>query len=575
MAIIHGTAGADTINASAGNDTVYGRAGNDRLYGRLGSDVLYGEAGNDILDGGSGGDTMEGGAGNDAYYADSLADIIREATAGAAGGTDTVYVSVDFTLGANLEKLTMYGAAKRGEGNTLANVIIGNGGANELFGRLGRDTLFGNAGDDLLDGGADIDRMEGGAGNDAYYVDNASDTTIESAGGAAGGIDIVYASVNRTLGANLENLRLYGSAIIGTGNALANTITGNGGKNTLSGLNGNDTLIGGFGDDRLLGGAGNDVLSGGSPDKVSVWFEDNPYLEVVEDGKDTIDGGTGTDTLVFGETSSEYWRSYPQYLDPDMHIDLSAGTVIYLSHGFKQDHLISIENVTSSSGDDVIIGSAGSNIIKAGYGRNVVEGGGGDDTIFGGYIADWGDGLVEFLSGGSGNDTIYSGGSTTDPGDGWLSPDWAKDHVVGGGGNDRLVSGFGWVSMTGGSGADRFESSNYVWISEAYGSGYGMTGMYTRVTDFSRADGDKLQIEIASDEFYVVFDDIPKFVGQSSDLAAGDLGYRRESSAGGRIDTIIEFVMAEDYEYEGHDVKLTIHLEDYSGDVRLSDFIFI
>ena len=225
----------------------------------LGVDLLYGEAGNDLLDGGAGADTMEGGAGNDAYYVEDLGDIIREAAAGAAGGTDTVYASVGFTLGANLENLTLYGAALRGEGNQLANRITGNAGANELFGRLGRDTLIGNAGDDLLDGGADIDRMEGGAGNDAYYVDNAGDLTIESLAGAAGGTDTVNASVNRTLGANLEHLRLYGSATTGTGNALANTITGNGGNNVLSGLNGNDTLIGGLGNDRLLGGAGNDI----------------------------------------------------------------------------------------------------------------------------------------------------------------------------------------------------------------------------------------------------------------------------------------------------------------------------
>ena len=130
--------------------------------------------------------------------------------------------------------------------------------------------------------------MEGGAGDDAYYVDNAGDLTIETLVGAAGGIDTVYASVDRTLGANLEHLRLYGSATTGTGNALANAITGNGGNNVLSGLNGNDTLIGGLGNDTLRGGAGNDTLSGGSPDRISDWEEDGDRLpEVVEDGKDT------------------------------------------------------------------------------------------------------------------------------------------------------------------------------------------------------------------------------------------------------------------------------------------------
>ena len=73
-----------------------------------------------------------------------------------------------------------------------------------------------------------------------------------------------------------------------------------------------------------------------------------------------------------------------------MHIDLTAGTVTYLSHGFKQDKIISIENVTASSGDDVIIGTSGANIIKAGDGRNVVEGGGGNDTIYRRWsMADW------------------------------------------------------------------------------------------------------------------------------------------------------------------------------------------
>jgi serralysin len=59
------------------------------------------------------------------------------------------------------------------------------------------------------------------------------------------------------------------AACIGTGNALANTITGNAaanildgraGKDTLVGLGGNDILIGNVGADRLTGGAGNDVF---------------------------------------------------------------------------------------------------------------------------------------------------------------------------------------------------------------------------------------------------------------------------------------------------------------------------
>ncbi|TRU22006.1 MAG: calcium-binding protein, partial [Microcystis aeruginosa Ma_QC_B_20070730_S2] len=66
-------------------------------------------------------------------------------------------------------------------------------------------------------------------------------------------------SVTYTLGNNLENLTLTGTANInGTGNTLNNIITGNSGKNILTGSAGNDTLIGGLGNDTITGGAGSD-----------------------------------------------------------------------------------------------------------------------------------------------------------------------------------------------------------------------------------------------------------------------------------------------------------------------------
>jgi Ca2+-binding RTX toxin-like protein len=73
--------------------------------------------------------------------------------------------------------------------------------------------------------------------------------------------DLVRSSVSWTLGANLENLELTGTAgINGTGNGLANTLTGNSAVNSLSGGAGNDTLNGGLGNDILTGGAGIDYF---------------------------------------------------------------------------------------------------------------------------------------------------------------------------------------------------------------------------------------------------------------------------------------------------------------------------
>ena len=92
--------------------------------------------------------------------------------------------SIDYTLGANLENLTLTGSAFTGVGNTDGNVMIGNAGVNFLVGLAGNDTL---------DGGVGADGMVGGAGDDTYVVDNAGDAIAEI---ADEGTDTVNASVH-------------------------------------------------------------------------------------------------------------------------------------------------------------------------------------------------------------------------------------------------------------------------------------------------------------------------------------------------------------------------------------------
>ena len=111
-----------------------------------------------MLDGGAGSDTMSGGAGNDTYVVNATGDVVTEA---ASEGTDTVQASVSYTLGANVENLTLTGSGNiNATGNTLDN------------------TLTGNAGNNVLDGGSRQRRLTGGAGNDTMIGGSGDDLFV-------------------------------------------------------------------------------------------------------------------------------------------------------------------------------------------------------------------------------------------------------------------------------------------------------------------------------------------------------------------------------------------------------------
>jgi Ca2+-binding RTX toxin-like protein len=217
--------------------------------------------------------------GDDTYFVDNLGDVISDSN----GGIDTVKSSVSWTLGGEFENLILTGTANiNGTGNALDNVLTGNSGNNILT---------------------------GGLGNDTYVVNKLGDSIIELANE---GIDTVHSSISWTLGNNLENLTLTGTANInGTGNSLDNVLTGNSGKNTLTGDLGADTLIGGLGVDTLNGGAGKDKFTGGKGNDTLLLGSGDGVADIVfyasGDGRDTVRNfvrGNGGDLLSFSGIKS-------------------------------------------------------------------------------------------------------------------------------------------------------------------------------------------------------------------------------------------------------------------------------
>lgn len=275
--------GHDETSGSNHVDYVYGSEHGDSFFLGQNDDFVEGYGGNDYIDGGTGADFMVGGEGDDVYIVDNAGDTTYEAT---NEGHDTVYSSIGWTLRVNVEDLRLTGNALEGTGNELDNLIVGNSRNNSLYGLDGNDRLEGGAGDDklyggdgndVLVGGTGADVMEGGRGNETYFIDNVKDVVREL---ASAGIDTVSSSVDYTLGANVENLVLTGSAVRGTGNALDNEITGNGAANWIVAGDGNDRVFGGAGDDHIEGGAGADRINGGA-------------------GHDRMWGGAGADVFEF------------------------------------------------------------------------------------------------------------------------------------------------------------------------------------------------------------------------------------------------------------------------------------
>ena len=381
--------------------------------GNVLANSLVGNAVDNTLDGGLGADTLSGGAGNDTYLVDNVLDVVVETAAN--GTADIVQSSVSgYTLGANVEFLTLIGTVGAGVGNSSANTITGNASANTLDGGVGADSLVGAAGNDYyvvdltldsvyevsgegadsveanvsgytlanevevlildgtigvgtgntmdnrlvgnsasntLDGGTGADTLGGGSGNDYYLIDDSTDRVVEESGA---GTDVVTVSFNNySLAANVENLVLTGtSALAATGNSFGNSLQGTSSDNSLDGGAGNDTLNGGAGNDTYIVDSVNDVVVEGV--------------------------GTGTADIILANVSG---------------YTLASGVESLVLLG-------SYEVGTGNSVDNSLTGNAVANTLNGGLGNDTLVGLAGNDF----YVLDNSSDVVVEASGG-GNDT--------------------------------------------------------------------------------------------------------------------------------------------------------------------------
>ncbi|SPJ31305.1 calcium-binding protein [Falsiruegeria mediterranea] len=359
-----------------------------------------GSGANDVFDWANGPSTVDGGAGFDTLdysMAPTAASVdLMDNARNAGAATDDVLHSI--------EGLTGTGGNDTFRGTNQANTLTGADGHDLLEGRGGNDWLLPGRGNDTLDGGSGTDMVS--------FSDYGAFVRVNLAAGTA------------TSGSETDILCQIEDV---TGSIYGDVLQGDAGNNRLRGLGDYDWFIGTDGNDSYDGGSGRDMMSYvyapgavtvnlGTGRGTSGQAAGDTYTSIErvtgsihgdlfygsdgeEDfrgvggydwfigsggGKDRYDGGSGSDTVAYWQSSSGVSAS----------LLLGRG-----SHGdAARDLYTSIENLGGSNHDDHLTGDHGRNYLRGYYGRDTLLGGGGvdrleggasDDTLDGGYGWDY------------------------------------------------------------------------------------------------------------------------------------------------------------------------------------------
>jgi Ca2+-binding RTX toxin-like protein len=290
----------------------------------------------------------------------------------------------------------------------------------------------------------------------------------------------------------------------------------------INGTNGHDTLTGTAGADTINLFGGNDIAYGGGGNDVMIGF----------DGNDTLAGGAGADEI-FGSAGFDF----ASYLGSSQGVVVNLAS-FYVAGGHAEgDQLYSIEGVIGSAFADQLVGGDGRNVLRGeggsdalfdfGADDDLLVGGGGNDLLFGGLGADE-------LRGGAGIDTASYARSMEA-----VLVDLAAGRGVGGEAEgDRL---FGIENLVGTRFGDQLAGNSGANVLNGYAGadvllGRGGADRFDydhqdfsnpkapdRILDFSRAQGDRIDLADIDANLQVDGNQAFSFIGQGPFTGAGQL----------------------------------------------------
>ena len=331
---LFGEEGDDTLTGGSAIDLLVGGPGRDTLIGRQGNDLIYPD-GNDTIvwNPGDGSDLVEGHGGNNTLLFNganvsekidlsangSRLRLTRDVAAitmdvkgvqniniQALGGADTI--TVNSLLGTDVAQVNIDLAAIGGAGDGAVDTVT-------LGGTSGADTFNIAANGTAIEAtglGALVRVMNAELANDRIAVNGLGGDLVNVNGTAGADTMQVFPSVVT----NYVRVTASGfAAPIDVTGALTLSVNGLGGPDTITAANGlatlgvalildggdgDDTITGGDAAETIIGGPGNDIVSGGRGNDI-IYLGDGTNIVTWNpgDGSDTIEGQTGTNTLVF------------------------------------------------------------------------------------------------------------------------------------------------------------------------------------------------------------------------------------------------------------------------------------